>query len=95
MLAGKRINAMVEYDGGIIITTATHGLYFYDGQEVRPFLPATGAFISRAVICCAAVKGTRLALGTIHNGLILVDMESGAVDRYDERRGLTGCAVWA
>lgn len=93
ILAGKRINAMVEYDGGIIITTANHGLYFYDGQEVRPFLPAIDAFISRAVICCAAVKGTRLALGTIHNGLILVDMESGAVDRYDERRGLQNNTV--
>lgn len=93
VLEGKRINAMVLYSDGIIITTANHGLFFYDGTTVRPYTTGSDALISKAVICCAAVKGDRLALGTIHNGLIVIDLKTGYVEKFDESRGLQNNTV--
>lgn len=90
---GKRINAMVQYADGIIITTASHGLFFYDGTTVKPFQTGIDELISKDVICCAAVKGSKLALGTIHSGLIVADLETGNVDKYDENRGLQNNTV--
>ena len=93
MLSNKRINSMIEYGKGIIVTTATDGLYYYDGQSVQPFITPADQLLRQGVICCAATRGNLLAFGTIHNGLIVINTKTGEVSTFNENRGLQNNTV--
>lgn len=93
MVDGKRINAMIPYERGMIVTTATDGMFYYDGQHVEPFATRADELLKQGVICCAASRGRQLALGTIHNGLVVVNTETGEVRTFNERRGLQNNTV--
>lgn len=92
-LVGKRINAMFPYRKGLMITTATDGLYYYNGIDAVPFHTAGDALMKRGVVCCAAIHGSQIAIGTIHCGLIILDMATGTVQNFDEDRGLQNNTV--
>ena len=93
LLNGKRINSMIPYGHGMIVTTATDGLYYYDGHRAEPFATPADPLLKRSVICCAASRGNLLALGTIHNGLIVVDTATGEVRTFNEKRGMQNNTV--
>lgn len=92
-LDGRRINAMIPYGQGMIVTTATDGMYYYDGREAVSFTTAADPLLRQGVICCAATRGDLLALGTIHNGLVVVNTKTGQVRTFNERRGLQNNTV--
>lgn len=93
MLDGKRINAMIPFQRGMIVTTATDGMFYYDGQHVESFATKADELLKQGVICCAASRGSQIALGTIHNGLVVVNTETGEVRTFNERRGLQNNTV--
>lgn len=88
LLSGKRINSMVEYGKGFLVTTFSDGVYYCDGTEIVPFHTSADELLRQSGICCAALKGNLMAFGTIHNGLVLVDLKTGEVRTYSEINGL-------
>lgn len=93
VLMGKRINAMFKYGKGIVITTANDGLFYYNGSEVMDFHTAADGLFLNAGICCASINNGLLAVGTIHNGLVLVDLKTGSTSVYNEINGLQSNTV--
>lgn len=92
-LVGKRINTMFPYKKGLMVCTATDGFYFYDGIETRPFHTSADDLMQRGIVCCAATHGNQVAIGTIHCGLVVLDMATGTTVNFDERRGLQNNTV--
>lgn len=92
-LEGKRINSMIKYGKGILVSTANDGLFYYDGQVATAFHTQADAFLLNAGICCATINKNLLAVGTVHNGLVLLDLKTGAVSTYNEINGLQNNTV--
>jgi len=88
ILYGKRINSMIKYGKGFLITTFSDGLFYCDGSTVVPFHTSADDLLRQGGICCAALNGNLLAFGTIHNGLVLVDLKQGNIRTYGEINGL-------
>lgn len=83
-----RIRAIVPYKNGILAITDVSGVYFYDGKTTKR-LSFDPTWESRMTdLFCGAVSGETLALGTILNGLFIVDLKSGAVQHYSQSSGM-------
>ena len=93
MLEGKRINNMFGFEKGMIVTTATDGLFFYDGRRVIPYETPADNLLQKGVICYAAYRNGIMAFGTLHNGLVIYNTITGSVQNYDELRGLQSNTV--
>lgn len=87
-LVGMRINCLLPYKGGLLVPTATGGLFYYDGKTTTRLHTDVDDLLMEGVICCADIKGDQLALGTIRSGLVILNMSNGSVTQYDESRGL-------
>lgn len=89
---GADIVSLMKHGDDIVIATAKGGVYRReaDGSIVRvPLAPG----IDRARIYCAAMSGDRLALGTIGDGAIVVDITTGEAMYANVNTGLPNNTV--
>lgn len=87
-LNGKRIRSLIAYKQGILAVTDVAGVYYYNGNTTTQ-LTFNGDWQQRMTdLFCGAVKGNTLALGTISNGLFVVDLSTGNVQHYNQSTGL-------
>lgn len=87
-LRGKRIRGILPYDDRLLIVTVNSGIYIYDGRKLSKFDVAAD-FTRNNEIFCAAITGKRyLALGSIINGVAVVDLATGRMTTYDQSLGL-------
>lgn len=87
-LKGKRIRGILPYREGVLVVTAYDGLYYCDGYSMVPFITGAEDFIKDNEVFCAAKQGDKIALGTIHKGVLLMDCRSGSLDYFNENNGL-------
>lgn len=92
-LPSNRIRGIVPYEDGILIATAYHGLFYYDGHTVEPFITGAEDFMRRNEVFCITRQGNRIALGTIHNGLMLIDCTTRELSFFNENNGLQNNTV--
>lgn len=92
-LNGKRIRTVLPYKKGIIVVTAYHGLFYYDGRKTKPFFTGAEDFMEKNEIFCAAQKGDQIALGTIHKGILMIDCKTMKKTFYNENNGLKNNTV--
>lgn len=84
ILAGKQVRKLIPWSTNqILIATFDDGLYVYDGQTTRKFDFAGNDFLRKNKLYCMAVDGSRLALGTVRGGLMLVGLKDGSVQIFD------------
>ena len=72
-LASKRIRGIIPYKKGVLVVTAYNGLYYCDGRTMEPFVTGAEEFMRENEVFCVAKKDDKIALGTIHKGVVLVD----------------------
>lgn len=92
-LAGERIRTILPYGDGVIVATASSGLWFYSDGRLTEFSTGCDEAIRSAELFTAAVSDSRLAIGTILGGVILIDLADGSYEVYDEERGLQNNTV--
>ena len=83
-----RVNTMIPFNKGILIATATEGLFYFDGFKIAPYRTSIDVLLRDGCICCMASRGSRLAFGTLTFGLITLDQKTGDVEKYDNSCGL-------
>ncbi len=88
ILASKRIRGVIPYKSGILVVTAYNGLFFSDGITVKPFSTSGDLFMRENEVFCVAKNGDQIALGTIHKGLMLIDLSTGKLSFFNENNGL-------
>lgn len=92
-LVSKRIRGIIPYQKGVLVVTAYNGLYYCDGRTVEPFVTGAEEFIRKNEVFCVAANQNKIALGTIHKGLMLIDCKTLELTYFNENNGLRNNTV--
>lgn len=84
---------MYAYGDKTLIISALHGMFLYDGATVTPFSTAADEFISKNQLFCSAMKDSLLALGSVQDGVLLLNTVSGQTEKISLRNGLQNKTV--
>ena len=84
---------LYPYNDQLLIVTSLNGLYIYDGNETKPFNTVADSFIARNQILCSAMAGSVLALGSVQDGIVLVDLENNQIETISTKNGLQNKTV--
>lgn len=93
LLKGKRIRGILPSPDGIIIVTATEGVFLYNRKSLKRLDKLDRELARTGELFCAAINGNRLALGSIHNGVKVIDLDTGLTQLYNENNGLQNNTV--
>lgn len=88
VLTSKRIRGIIPYKEGVLVATAYHGLYYCNGKTVEPFVTGAEDFMRKNEVFCVAEKDNKIALGTIHKGVLLIDCATMQLKYFNENNGL-------
>lgn len=92
-LASKRIRGIIPYKKGVLVVTAYSGLYYCDGRGMEQLVTGAEDFMRENEVFCVAKKGDKIALGTIHKGLVLIDLGNMQLKYFNENNGLRNNTV--
>lgn len=87
------VRSLVSHHGRIIISTQQNGLFVYDGQSILPFATELTPILASHQVFCTAVRGSKLAIGTVRCGLIVKDLSSGQTSYLNTCKGLQNNTV--
>lgn len=93
-LKGKRIRKLLQSDSALLIVTSD-GLWSYKNQSVSRDTNLDELFSDLKEVFSADIKDNSLALGSVAQGLGVVDMATGEFEIYDETSGLLSNTVIA
>lgn len=74
LLKGKKICAILPFQKSkILFVSEFSGLYLFDGESVTSLKTDLDQFMTENQVFCATIEGSKLALGTVRNGLVVKD----------------------
>lgn len=85
---GGTIAAMLPLRGNVLMVMTNGRMIEYDGHEMRPAFTEASSRMASRKISCAAIDGTTLAIGTIDDGLYLVNTHNSNVEKINIANGL-------
>ena len=85
------IVAILPWQQQLLLVTSHQGLFLYGNNKLQPFSIATD--ISNMQLSCAALSGATLALGTLQDGVILIDLNHHKTERISTNNGLQNKTV--
>ena len=93
-LKNQKVCAILEWhDKQILFVTVNKGLFIYNGQTILPFPTNIDQFLRQSQVFCAKISGTKLALGTIRNGVVIKDLETNEITYTNVNSGLQNNTV--
>lgn len=92
-LVSCRIRGILPYGDGVLIVTAYDGIFLYKGHRLSKIVTGVEDFLRKNEVFCAAVSGNKLAIGTIHKGVIVVNLVSDSINYINESTGLRNNTV--
>lgn len=90
-----RIYGILPYDKDtLLICTREEGLFLYDGQQFEPFRTGADPYLRRSGVYTAiSLPDERFALGTLGNGLLIIDKNGRLLYKLDKNNGLADNTV--
>lgn len=85
-IADKRIRAMIPFQGGLLIATSSFELYTYKKGQISQYELPEG--VRKTELFCLASNDKYIAIGTILQGVYLIDITTGNVVEFNENNGL-------
>jgi len=77
ILKGKKVCSILPFkENKILFVTDFNGLFLYDGAKITPYKTDIDDFLYENQVFCAALKGNKLALGTVRKGLVVKDLNT-------------------
>ncbi len=92
-LAPYKVAEMLSFQNQILIVTSRNGLFVYDGSSLTRYLSAADSFIRNNLLFCAAVSDSLLALGSVQDGILLLNLQSDEVEKISTANGLQNKTV--
>jgi ligand-binding sensor domain-containing protein/DNA-binding CsgD family transcriptional regulator len=90
-LTGKEIKALIPYgdDNRMLICTLGEGMFIYDGQMIRGWnIPVNEQLKKDQIFSATILHDNFYAIGTILNGLIIIDNDGNIVQHINKKKGL-------
>ena len=88
-----RISSLLPYNGKVLIVTCYNGLFIYDGETIQKYACAADDFMRHNRIFCAALHQSLLALGSVQEGVCLLDLEKNETYVISINNGLQNKTV--
>lgn len=85
-LKGSKIVKIIPYDNQILAVTARNGIYLIDGIRSNRIQSVADNFIAKNQLFCASLAGSKVALGSVQNGVFLFDLKNAL---YHEEFNIT------
>lgn len=92
-LTGKRVSSVVQYNGKVMFVTMSDGLFIYDGHTATPYELDISPLLKDNNVFCAAAGKRYIGFGTIKNGLIVKDLQTGSNYYVNTNTGLQNNTV--
>ncbi|MCD8081018.1 MAG: hypothetical protein LUF04_11635 [Bacteroides sp.] len=87
--ADRKVISLFEVGEQQYVVTAKSGLYVADQQGLRPFPVSCEDFVRDNQMFCAASSGSLVALGSVQEGVLLIDVDDpGRCERFALEQGL-------
>lgn len=86
ILKGIKIVEIIPYDNKILVVTARKGLYLTDSLQCNKLQSSADNFIAENQLFSASLNGSKVALGSVQNGVFLFDLRN---DQYHEEFNIT------
>lgn len=78
ILKGKKVCAILPYkEQQMLFVTDFNGMFLYDGEKITPFNTDLDEFLKESQVFCATTNGSQIAFGTVTNGIIIKDINTG------------------
>lgn len=90
-LIGKEISAIMPYsdDGRILICTFGEGMFIYDGHRLQSWdIPVNKQLKTDQIFSATILHDNYYAIGTVLNGLILIDNDGSLIQHINKKKGL-------
>jgi ligand-binding sensor domain-containing protein/DNA-binding CsgD family transcriptional regulator len=90
-LKGEEINSIMPYKGkgDLLICTLDKGLFLYAGDELREWnVPVNEILKSSQIFSATTLQDTYYALGTIQDGVIIIDSDGNLIQHINQKKGL-------
>lgn len=72
----------------ILFVTVLHGMFLYNGKTIKPYYTDIDHFLHENRIFCAGISDSKLALGTIRNGVVIKDLQTNETVFVNVNSGL-------
>ncbi|HUR30586.1 MAG TPA: ATP-binding protein, partial [Saprospiraceae bacterium] len=79
----------------LLLATRTNGLLLYDEHSIIPFSSeATDLLKEAQVYCCTKLAGEQFAIGTLQNGILIIDADGNLRHHLNKASGLQDETIW-
>jgi DNA-binding CsgD family transcriptional regulator len=93
LLKNKTIRCIRPFRDGFIVATAFDGLFVSSGRKIDRFVTGYEHFMRQNEIFSIDVSKRFLAIGTIHKGLLVLDLKNNYSEYFNEENGLQNNTV--
>lgn len=83
-----KVVALLPFGEKILMVTDRVGLYTFDGASLKYYTSAGETFIRSNQLFCAAIRDSVLALGSVQDGLLLLNHRTGETEKITITNGL-------
>ncbi|WP_239060668.1 triple tyrosine motif-containing protein [Bacteroides sp. 519] len=81
------------FEEKLLIVSALDGIFLYDGMSTTQFYSTTDSFLENNQLLCSAMKDSLLALGSVQDGILLLNMKNGETEKISIKNGLQNKTV--
>lgn len=92
-IAPCKVKALLPFEDKILVVTDKEGLFIYDGTILTPYHSAADTFIRNNMLFCAGINKTMLALGSVQDGVLLLDLKANQAEKISINNGLQNKTV--
>lgn len=89
----SKVVGIVPFKDKVLIVTSRHGLYLFDRKEVRKHSTKADSFLQNNQLFCSALKDSILALGSVQDGVLLLNTETNETEHFSITNGLQNKTV--
>jgi hypothetical protein len=79
ILKNKKVCAILPLDKNkILFVTDLNGIFMFNGDKIEPYKTDLDAFLSENQVFSATIRGSKIAFGTVRNGLVVKDLHDNS-----------------
>ena len=79
ILKNKKVCAILPFqENKILFVTDFYGIFVFNGESIEKFPTDIDYFLSENQVFSASIKGSKIALGTVRNGLVVKDFKDNS-----------------
>ncbi len=93
IMKNQKVCAIIPYKDNTLFVTDFHGLYTFNGTQVKPENNEASEFIKKNQAFCATTNGKKIVYGTVASGVIIQELRNNTFSYINTHSGLQNNTV--